>query len=242
VVTVYLAGFIDLPRARRDLALRVREHVVRTTRGGGCFLGASLAAVELLVGLHTRVRPRRADRDLLLLAKGHAELPALYATLAEIARTPTTFDVPGVEVHAGSLGQVLAIGAHLAAGAIRRGSQRRVYVYLGDGDLDDGLPAAFVAPALGLTNLVAIIARPGGHDDPGDAFASWHTLRIDGHDARAIDDALEDGDRAGRPVAIVADTERNRGLPSLASAPERWFARRDTAEMERLVEELHRNG
>ncbi|MBX3156384.1 MAG: hypothetical protein KF773_10325 [Deltaproteobacteria bacterium] len=237
-MTVYLAGFIDLPRARRELALRVREHVIRTTRGGGCFLGASLAAVELLVGLHTRVRPRRAERDLLLLAKGHAELPALYATLAEVARTPTTFDVPGIEVHGGSLGNVLATGAHVAAEAMRRGSARRVYVFLGDGDLDDGLPAAFVAPALGLTNLVAVIARPAGGADPGDAFASWHTAEIDGHDACAIDDALEAADGAGRPVAIVADTVRNRGLPSLERAPDRWFTRRDTAEIELLVEEL----
>jgi transketolase len=238
LVTVYLAGFIDLPRARRELALRAREQIIRTTRGGGCFLGASLAAVELLVGLHTRVRPRSEERDLLLLAKGHAELPALHAILADVARTPTTYDTPEVEVHAGSLGQVLAIGAHLAAQAVRRGSSRRVCVFLGDGDLDDGLPAAFVAPALGLTNLVAVIARPSADNDPGDAFASWHTLRVDGHDSREIDAALDIADHAARPVAIVADTVRNRGLPSLEGAPDRWFLRRKPSDVELLVEEL----
>ena len=34
----HLRGTID----RAELALRVREHVIRMTRGGGCFLGASL--------------------------------------------------------------------------------------------------------------------------------------------------------------------------------------------------------
>src|SRR5262249_24714044 len=78
---------------RRALALRVREHVIRMTRGGGCFLGASLPGTDLLVPLSARVlRPAPTmvddpDRDSLLLSKGHA-VPALYGTLAELGWFP----------------------------------------------------------------------------------------------------------------------------------------------------------
>jgi len=40
---------------RAHLAIKVREHVIRMTRGGGCFLGASLSCADLLVHLYTRV-------------------------------------------------------------------------------------------------------------------------------------------------------------------------------------------
>ncbi|MBC7978896.1 MAG: transketolase, partial [Myxococcales bacterium] len=69
---------------RLDLALKVREHVIRLTRGGGCFLGASLSCADLLVHLYTqvlRVAPSSVDepdRDYLLIAERH-DVPALYA-------------------------------------------------------------------------------------------------------------------------------------------------------------------
>ncbi len=40
---------------RSELALRVRESVIRLTKGGGCFLGASLSCADVLVHLYTWV-------------------------------------------------------------------------------------------------------------------------------------------------------------------------------------------
>src|SRR4029450_5996107 len=77
-----------------QLALRVREHIIRMSTDGGCFIGASLSCADLLVHLYSRVlriapaTHRDPDRDFLLLSKGH-DVPALYATLAELGFLPT---------------------------------------------------------------------------------------------------------------------------------------------------------
>lgn len=169
-----------------SLALRVREHVVRMATGGGCFLGASLSCVELLVALYARVlrvTPQTLGdprRDYLLFSKGHA-VPALYGTLAELGYFPRDRlrqhlqpednlywhphrAVPGVEFHAGSLGHLLAVGLGVAAD-LRLGGHagQRVAVVLGDGELDEGSiwEACLVAAAQRLDNLVAVVDRNG---------------------------------------------------------------------------------
>jgi len=37
------------------LALRVREHIIRMSTDGGCFIGASLSCADLLVHLYSKV-------------------------------------------------------------------------------------------------------------------------------------------------------------------------------------------
>lgn len=92
-------------------ALKVREHIIRLSGGGGCFIGASLSCVELMVYLYSDfIRwggkdgdgpgggnagdPRRESgdpvrnlsdpgRDYLFLSKGH-DVPALYGTFVEM--------------------------------------------------------------------------------------------------------------------------------------------------------------
>jgi transketolase len=262
---------------RSQLALRVREHVVRMTRGGGCFLGASLSCTDLLVHLYTRVlrtSPATAtdpERDYLLLSKGH-DVPALYGTLAELGWFPLerlarhldpedaiywhpNRAIPGVEFHSGSLGHLLSVGAGIALDAKRRGGSSRVFVLLGDGELDEGSvwEAALVAAGLQLDNLVAIVDRNRFQANLAtedliplepipakfEAFG-WTSIRIDGHDLAQLDRAFQAMPlRAGRPSVVIADTVRNKGLPSLEGKPDRWFVRLSPPEVEALVAELH---
>jgi len=169
----------------RETALRVREHILRMTAGGGCFAGASLSCADLLVYLYARflrLSPERRTapgRDFLLLSKGH-DVPALYATCAElgyfdVARLASHLsdaddlywhpnrNVPGVEFHSGSLGHLLAVGAGIAYEARLSGDPSRVVVLLGDGELDEGSvwEALLVAAAQRLGNLVAVVDRNG---------------------------------------------------------------------------------
>jgi len=82
----------------QSTALRVREHIIRLSAGGGCFIGASLSCVEIMVYLYTHVIRRNAprmhdshdphdphdpQRDYLFLSKGH-DVPALYGTFVEM--------------------------------------------------------------------------------------------------------------------------------------------------------------
>jgi transketolase len=262
---------------RPDLALKVREHVIRMTRGGGCFLGASLSCTDLMVHLYTqvlRIAPHTTaarNRDYLLLSKGH-DVPALYATLAELGFMPVgrlarhvdpddvlywhpNREVPGVEFHAGSLGHLLSVGAGIATDAKLRGRPNRVFVILGDGECDEDSvwEAARVAAAHGLDNLVAIVDRNGDQASGGtealiplEPFAptweafGWRAIRIDGHDFAQLDHAFAElPAQPGKPTVIIADTVRNKGLPSLEGQAERWFVKLSPPEVEQLIAELH---
>jgi transketolase len=265
-------GHADL----RALAFRVREHIVKMATGGGCFLGASLSCADLIVYLYSRVLRvspvalADVDRDVLLLSKGH-DVPALYGTLAELGFFPRerlaqhlkTSDsiywhpnraVPGIEFHSGSLGHLLSVGTGIALEAKLRGSPARVFVILGDGELDEGSvwEAFLVAGALKLDNLVAIVDRNGLQanlrteelvpleplERKLESFGA-SALTIDGHD---FDELARGFARlplgSGRPTAIVAKTVRGKGLPSIEGRADRWFVDLTPGEIEMLLAEL----
>jgi transketolase len=259
------------------LALKVREHVIRMAGGGGCFLGASLSCTDLLVHLYTsvlRVTPETAGdpgRDYLFLSKGH-DVPALYGTLAELGWLPTArlarhLDpddclywhpnraVPGVEFHSGSLGHLLSVAAGVATDIRLRGGANRVFVILGDGELDEGSvwEACLVAAAHKLDNLVAIVDRnhfqanlateeliPLEPLAPKFEAFGWRATRVNGHDFAQLGRAFATLPfETGRPSIVIADTVRNQGLPSLEGRAERWFVKLTPAEIEQCLAELH---
>lgn len=164
-------------------ALKVREHIIRMSQGGGCFIGASLSCVELMVYCYARVirrdeAHRQGDgRDYLFLSKGH-DVPALYGTFVEmgllqagrLANHLSTEDsiywhpnrnIPGVEFHSGSLGHLPGIAAGVALDCRLRGGDNRIVVITGDGELNEGSvwETILVANAYGLDNLTIVVDR-----------------------------------------------------------------------------------
>lgn len=269
---------LDLPLdALPALALRVREHVVRMAGGGGCFLGASLSCADLLVHLYARVlrvspaHLRDPARDYLFLSKGH-DVPALYGTLAELGFLPRerldkhlspddhlywhpNVAVPGVEFHSGSLGHLLSVAAGVALDCKLRGTDNRVFVVLGDGELDEGSiwEGLLVASAKRLDNLVLIVDRNAFQANlPTEELIPLEPLAdklrafgaavtgVDGHDFAQLDRALSAAHAGeGRPFAIVAQTVRGKGLPSIERRADRWFCRFTDDEIAQLLQELH---
>ncbi|HTQ02909.1 MAG TPA: 1-deoxy-D-xylulose-5-phosphate synthase N-terminal domain-containing protein [Polyangiaceae bacterium] len=259
------------------LALRVREHVIRLSTGGGCFIGASLSCTDLVVHLYSRVlritpaTVRDPERDYLLLSKGH-DVPALYGTLVELGfmarerltQHLTTEDsiywhpnrsVPGIEFHSGSLGHLLSVGIGLALDAKLRRANNRVFVLLGDGELDEGTiwEGLLVASAKKLDNLVCIVDRNEFQANirteelipleplvpKFEAFGA-KAVRVDGHSFSALDAAFATLPlAAGQPTVVVADTVRGRGLPSIERRADRWFANFSAEEVTALLAELH---
>jgi transketolase len=259
-----------------SMALRVREQVLRLAGRGGCFAGAALSCVDILVYLYARVlrasaeRPHDPARDYLLLSKGHA-VPALYATLVEFGflerrrlrahlRTEDVIywhpnrGVPGVEFHSGSLGHLLAIGLGVALDIRLRGDAGRVFVVMGDGELNEGSvwEALLVAAALRLDNLFAIVDRNELQANarteelvPLEPLAAkleafgWACRKVDGHDFAALDAGLARLPvAAGRPSALIARTVRGRGVPELENRVDRWFVKAGPDEVEALVRQL----
>ena len=263
--------------SQEALALRVREHIIRMSTDGGCFIGASLSCADLLVHLYTRVlrvTPETRsdpDRDYLFLSKGH-DVPALYGTLAELGFFPrerlenhlATSDriywhpnraVPGVEFHSGSLGHLLSVAIGVALDVKLRGGRSRVFVVLGDGELDEGSiwEGCLVAAAHRLDNLVAVVDRnelqanirteeliPLEPIDAKFRAFGWTAHTVDGHSFPAMDLAFARFPiEPGRPSAVVARTVRGKGLPSIERRADRWFVNFTHAEVEMLLAELH---
>lgn len=165
------------------VALKVREHIISMSVGGGCFIGASLSCVELIVYLYAEFLQidknnlGDLERDYLFLSKGH-DVPALYGTLAELGfidnkrldnhlKTNDSVywhpnrSIPGVEFHSGSLGHLPSVAAGVAYDCKIKNQQNRIVVITGDGELNEGSvwEALLVANAYGLNNLTIIVDR-----------------------------------------------------------------------------------
>jgi transketolase len=135
---------------------------------------------------------------------------------------------PGVDMSSGSLGQGLSVGLGMALGARLKAIDARVFVVLGDGELQEGQvwEAAMAAAKYGADNLVAIV------DDNriqlmGDTATimsvepiaekwrafNWKVLEVDGHDPAALVEACAAaGSEKGRPTVIIARTIKGRGV------------------------------
>ena len=148
--------------------------------------GGSLSVADILTCLYFEemnvdpADPAKADRDRLVLSKGHAT-PALYAVLAErgffpkeelttlralgsrLQGHPNMNDTPGVDMTSGSLGQGVSAAVGMALSAKLTGDPYRVYAVLGDGELEEGQvwEAMMLAGNKGLDNLVVVVDSNG---------------------------------------------------------------------------------
>ncbi len=170
------------------IARDCRVQIIRMlAHAGSGHPGGSLSVIDLVVALlfkrmrHDPARPTAADRDRLILSKGHA-VPALYAAMARagyfsadrlislrklgspLQGHPDRTALPGIEAATGSLGQGLSVSLGLALGLKMAGTASRVYCILGDGEIQEGQvwEAAMAAPRLGqlnhpLDNLTVIL-------------------------------------------------------------------------------------
>jgi transketolase len=186
-----------------------------------------------------RVSPGSLDdpgRDRFLLSKGHGPA-AYYAVLAAkefvpeawlagfgSASSPLGYHpdrslVPGVEIASGSLGHGLPLGVGVAHGLLAQGlSGPRVYVLVGDAELDEGSnsEAIVYAGAARLPNLTVIAVDnrssswgwgPGGIEAHF-AAAGWSATRVSGRDHDALSSAFRVTSAASEgPQLVVAAVE-----------------------------------
>jgi transketolase len=260
----------------QQFAKRVRNHIVPMASDGGCFLGASLSAVDLLTYLYVdhlnlhKGNLSDENRDYLFLSKGH-DVPALYGIFAELGWIEadrlknhlSTEDhiywhpnrnIPGVEFHSGSLGQLPSVSVGVAMDIIIRGGENRVYCVMGDGELNEGScwEAFLVANAYKLDNLTFIIDRNNFQANMAtedlipleslvEKFESFGmmTQRIDGHDFMALEKAFSNIKGQTGAQVIICDTVRGKGLPSIEGRADRWFCNFSQPEIQELLVELN---
>ena len=142
---------------------------------------------------------------------------------------PDMLKTPGIEANTGSLGQGLSMACGMALAGKLDKLDYKVYCILGDGEIAEGQiwEASMTASYYKLDNLVAILDKNGvqamgpiverydtnPHGEKWKAFG-WEVMEINGHDVKQIADALDKADEVkGRPVMIVANTVKGKGVP-----------------------------
>jgi transketolase len=230
----------------------LRQLVVRALEGGERgHVGSSMSLIEIMRVLYDEIlryranEPRWPHRDRMILSKGHGCI-ALYVLLADkgfipletldtfcrrdsiLGGHPEAGKVPGVEASTGSLGHGLPYGIGMALAARMEKRDTRIYVIMGDGEINEGSvwEAALCAGKHRLSNLTAIIdynklqsAGPTREiQDLEPLLDKWRAfnfaaIEVDGHDVAALSDAFHrlplNNDR---PSAIVCHTVKGKGI------------------------------
>ncbi len=261
-------------------AVSIRRRIIKLTgmKGVG-HTGGSLSMVEIMTALyfhHMRVDPSNPswlERDRFVLSKGHAT-PGYYSVLAErgffheeelfseydeidsrFQGHPDMHKTPGVDMSSGSLGQGLSVGIGMALGIARRGMKSKVYVLMGDGEIQEGQvwEALLYAGLQKVPNLIAIIdnnrlqltAATGSIMDMTPiaekaACMGWRVWNCDGHNLEQLVDTIEAAKErsAEGPCLIVADTIKGKGVSFIENRVE-WHSRAcNKAEMQAALKEL----
>jgi transketolase len=235
----------DKARTLRLEALKM-IHTAKSGHPGGSLSIADIVAV--LYFDEMRVDPQNPaweDRDRFILSKGHV-CPIWYAVLAEkgffpkeelrtlrkldskLQGHPDMKKVPGVDMTTGSLGNGLGIGVGMAKATKIDRKDYRVYVAVGDGEVQEGAiwEAAMSAAHYKLDNLVVIVDKNNLQvdgfvseimaidpiDEKFKAFG-FEVLNIDGHDIGQIVEAFAKAKQTkGKPTCIIAKTIKGKGV------------------------------
>ena len=164
--------------------LNIRKEIFLTGYSASmAHLASAYSIVELIYVLYEKnilkydaTNPKKEDRDIFILSKGHGSL-ALYVTLercgffdkaflrsfakkgSHLGGEPTIPDVAGIEATTGSLGHGLSIATGIAMAKKIDKKDEKVYVLLGDGELEEGTvwEAVMFAVHQNLSNLVIIV-------------------------------------------------------------------------------------
>jgi transketolase len=232
-------GVNEIESAARQMRLAILR-LVHAAGNKGAHVASPLSMVEIMASLLLGAMGRD---DIFILSKGHGGL-CYYAALKEAGRISgeqlDTFerdggDFPGQPVKhlengivysGGSLGMGLPYACGLALASKRKKEHKRIYVLLGDGELNEGSnwEAAMFARHQGLDNLTAVIDHNGMQSDGAareildvdwQALFRAHGWRVslcDGHAADSLLGALTIREEDGKPKAVIAETIKGKGV------------------------------
>ncbi|MEO0270571.1 MAG: transketolase [candidate division WOR-3 bacterium] len=245
---------ITLKELLNEKALIVRRKIIKMLyKAGSGHPGGSLSIVDILVTLYFGgiLRYREEDpfwplRDRLILSKGHG-VPALYSVWSEIGWIPEHMlwtlrkinsplqghpdrrKFPILEISSGSLGQGLSVGIGMAlAGKIDK-KDYRVYVIMGDGEMEEGQvwEGAMFASFHKLSNLTVILDYNKFQlDGPikkildieplkekWESFG-WEVFEVDGHSIEELSSVFLEikNNNFEKPQCVIAHTIKGKGV------------------------------
>jgi transketolase len=234
------------------LATAIRLRAVRMVRPQGFgYLGQALSSAEQVAALFTVMRP---GRDRLVCSPGHYVI-GIFAAAAELGilgedemraygqdgspiEAIGTERSPVADYVCGSLGQGLSAAAGFALADRLRGTDRRTFAMVSDGELEEGQvwEAAMFAAHHGLAKLTVLLdANNSQVDGPVDTITTiepiaakweafgWAAADIDGHDVDAVLKALVHADNSDKPFVLINRTSTAHGLECLPADADGHF-------------------
>lgn len=262
-----------------EKAYEVRKNVLRmgyVDRRG--FIAQGIGAADFLTGLFFHAMNYRPDdpgwegRDRFLLSAGHNAI-AVYAAMAAAGLIPEEWldeyglddshlpmssmpkYTPHIEISGGSIGLGLPTAVGMALGLRRKGSDSKIYIMMGDGEMAEGptWEAATSAAHYHLDNIIGIVDANGIQADgltrdvvvtePLDekfrAFG-FEVQRIDGNRMGEIVKALDNArtSKDNKPHMIICDTVPGMGLDFMIGNPKAHFISLDDEGWNRAFSEL----
>ena len=256
----------------RNQAYEIRRKlIVLHARASTSHIGSALSSVEILVALYFEIMNLITDK--FILSKGHA-VSALYSTLVQkgilseecldsycvdngsLHGHPDRTMIPQVFVSTGSLGHGLPIGVGVAFGAKVNRDRDRVFILLGDGDLQEGTfwEAANMAGRLKLDNLIAIIdanklqaferaANILPIDIVKGTFLSlgWGMKEVDGHNVSELIEHLEAMPFQNKmPSVLIANTVKGKGVKAFEDKLEWHYKSPPIDQLDMYLSELRK--
>ena len=164
------------------------------------------------------------------------ELATLRQAGSRLQGHPDCRKTPGVDLTSGCLGEGLSNGCGFAASARINHRSNHTFVILGDGELQEGQvwEAALFASVQKLDNMTAIVDCNGLMCDDaidnilpmGDLAARWRSFgwdvtEMDGHDAEALAQILEECKKGnhGVPRVLLLKTVKGKGVSFMENVP-----------------------
>lgn len=218
-------------------------------------LASSLSALEIFTVMYygkiLKYDPKDVNwpsRDRFIISKGHGAI-SLYPILADLG----FFDkqeldrvcregsflgaipdpiIPGLETINGSLGHGLGVACGISLALKMRKKKEKVFVLLGDGELNEGSiwEAVMFAAEHKLNNLIAIVDNNKicmldycknilNLEPLSSKFRAfgWDVRSVDGHNLKSLHDVLTKakGSKISKPTVLIANTIKGHSVPRL---------------------------
>ena len=185
-----------------------------------------------------------------------ADLDA-YCTPNGRLGTHPDYGNPGIEASTGALGHGLSMVVGMALAERGRGTGGLIYTVLSDGEVQEGSTweAVLMGSSLNLTNIVAFVDNNdfqslGRTSETHPSFYplaakfrafGWETVEIDGHDSKAIYEAVTN--RSGtKPLMVCARTTKGKGVSYMENVPIWHYRSPNKDEYAKAIAELETQG
>ena len=239
-------------------------------------IGSIFSCLDILVVLYFNIMNVKKkikndlSRDYFFLSKGHAAL-GLYAVLSKkkffskefliknylvnggiLGGHPDTNHKLGIDFSSGSLGHSLSVGTGVALSKKNDNKKGKVYVLVGDGELNEGMiwEAVMFISTHNLTNLTLIIDYNNlqglGYsnqiitldslENKFEAFG-WRISSINGHNVSNIINCFKKD--FSKPHVVIAKTIKGNGLKKYENKiSSHYFTIKDNNELDNLIKQI----